>query len=143
MKTTTDNIDEYLARLPESVRSDMTTLDKAITKTMSNTSRTLWRGVFWGGTEQAIIGYGDLVYERPSGTVEWFMVGLALQKNYISVYINAVEDGKYVVETHKEALGKVKVGKSSVSFSSLDDVNLEALLQLITLAHKQLSSQSR
>ena len=44
---------------------DMRLLDSVITSAMPGRSRTLWEGVFWGGTEQQIIGYGDLVQRRP------------------------------------------------------------------------------
>ena len=85
MEKTSRNVDEYLASLPEGVRGDMQALDREITEVMQGQTRKLWEGMFWGGGEQSIIGYGDYYYERPRKTVEWFMVGLALQKNYISV----------------------------------------------------------
>ena len=73
-------------------------------------------------------------------TVEWFMVGLALQKQYISVYVNAVEDRQYVAEKYAPELGKVKVGKSSISFRRLDDVNLDVLAKVISIARDQLET---
>ncbi|MGB7364546.1 MAG: hypothetical protein WA931_16055 [Rhodococcus sp. (in: high G+C Gram-positive bacteria)] len=117
------------------VRDDVRELDTHLSRVMAGHDRVLWTGVFWGGTEQSIIGYGDLVQERPRGkSIEWFIVGLAAQKNYISVYVNAVDDGKYLVEKYADTLGRVKTGKSSIAFGSLADVDLPALLELVDKA---------
>jgi len=59
----------------------------------------------------------------------------------------AVGRGPYMEKTNRspaehiaslptERLGKVKVGKSSISFTSLDDVDLEQLSDLITEAKR-------
>ena len=129
------DIDEYLASLPEGVREDMTALDAVIGPVMAGLPRELYVGKFWGGSDQEIIGYGRVAYPRADGKeVEWFMVGLAKQKQYLSVYISAVEDGKYLSETSGPGLGKVKVGKSSISFKSVDDIDLEALGALVSRA---------
>ncbi len=63
--------------------------------------------------------------------VEWFLIGLAFQTNYISVYVSAVEGREYVAEKYGEEIGKVKVGKSSISFRSLDDIDLDKLLAIV------------
>lgn len=132
MERTNRDIDEFLASLPEESRDDMMTLDKTISAEMKGMPKVLFEGTFWGGSEQEIIGYGAGDYTRPNGTtVDWFVVGLALQKNYISVYINAVEDRQYLSEKYGRDLGKVKVGKSSLSFASVDDIDLDKLSDLV------------
>lgn len=137
MEISERDVGEYLASLPEDVRSDMTALDVEIGKVMEGLPRELWVGKFWGGSDQEIIGYGRLSYERSGGQhVEWFTVGLALQKSYISVYVSAVEDGKYLSETHGKNLGKVKVGKSSISFKSVADIDLDKLGSLVAKARR-------
>ena len=86
----------------------------------------------WGGTDQEIIGYGIQRYQRSDKKeVEWFLVGLARQKNYLSVYINVVEDRQYLSEKYGKELGKVKVGKASLSFNSLADIDLDEFENLI------------
>ncbi len=91
----------------------------------------------WGGTDQEIIGYGTQSYVRSDKqTVTWFLVGLALQKNHVSVYINAVEDRQYLPERYGKALGAVKIGKSSIGFSSLDDIDLDQLESLVARARR-------
>lgn len=139
MQKTDLNPADYLASLPEDVRDDMTRLDELISEVFAGHSRVMWEGVFWGGSEQQIIGYGDLVQPRSKGkSIEWFMVGLALQKNYISLYVNAVEDRQYIAEKYKSSLGKVKVGKSSISFRSLKDVEMETLMRVLQISREQL-----
>ena len=126
--------DAYIKSLPDEVRPAIQKLDKEISKIFKDGSRVLWTGTFWGGSEQNIIGYGDLIYERRGKRTEWFSVGLALQKNYISLYVNAVEDGKYLGQRYGKELGKVKIGASSVSFKSLDDVDMPMLRKMLKQA---------
>ncbi len=138
-KTATDPAD-YLASLPADVRADVDRLDTAITEVMAGHAKTMWEGKFWGGSDQNIIGYGDYSYQRSDGdTVEWFIVGLARQKHYISVYVNAVDDDGYLTDKYADRLGKAKVGKSSISFNSVEDINLDVLLDLVGKASAQMS----
>ncbi len=141
MKKSTIDPSEYITTLPDSIREDMETLDREISKVMNDHPRIIWQGVFWGGSEQNIIGYGDITYKRSKGDVEWFIVGLALQKNYISIYVNAVEDQQYISEKYASKLGKVKVGKSSISFKKLADVELNVLLKLISRAKEIMTAE--
>jgi hypothetical protein len=68
------------------------------------------------------------------------MVGLALQKRYISVYVNAVDGGQYVAEKYRKRLGKVKVGKASISFKQIEDIDVAVLREVVTFARKQLAA---
>ena len=134
MQKTKTNPNDYIASLTEDKREDINKLDELISKVMAGKSRVMWEGVFWSGSEQKIIGYGDLTYiNSKKENVEWFMVGLTLQKNYISVYVNAVNKKLNLVE-YKDKLGKVKVGRSSIGFNSLSDINIEVLEELIKKA---------
>lgn len=127
--------EEYLASLPEEVGADMTALHERIKAALPDHERCLWTGVFWGGSEQTIIGYGDMSYVRSDKKrVEWFLVGLARQKNYYSVYVNAVDGRRYLAEAYAGRLGKAKVGKSSISFRTLADIELTVLSELIERA---------
>jgi len=114
VKKTGKDPSAYLALLPDDVRDPMQRLDR-------------------------LIGYGDLTTERTRGkVVEWFMVGLALQKSYLSLYVNAIAGGQYVAEQYREKLGRVKVGKASISFKRLEDVDLDVLREVVTIARGQL-----
>lgn len=118
---TTNDPDGSLARL-----------DAVITAALPGATRVLWQGVSWGGTDQSIIGYGTIEQPRPRGrTAEWFLIGLARQKNYLSLYVNAAEDGAYLSRSYGPRLGRTKVGSASVSFRSSDDVDLGVLDELV------------
>ena len=87
----------------------------------------------WGGTEQRIVGYGGITQERPRGaSIEWFLVGLAAQQRHLSVYVNAAEDGAYLVQSWADRLGSVKVGSAAItltSFAELDEPAFRAMLR--------------
>lgn len=128
-------VDEYLGSLSEQVGEDMAALDAVIAAEMDGFPRELYEGKLWGGSDQEIIGYGRYSYQRSDNkTVEWFLIGLAAQKNYLSVYISAVEDGEYMSEKYGSDLGKVKVGKSSISFKAAADIDLAKLASLVRRA---------
>jgi len=142
MQRTSTDPSAYLSSLPDETRETMQRLDNLIAGVFDGHPRVLWEGVFWGGTEQSIIGYGDLVTTQSRGrTVEWFMVGLALQKRHYSLYVNAVEGRRYLAEAYAGRLGKVKVGKSSIGFAALDDVDLVVLTELLERARDQLQER--
>jgi len=135
---TKKDISAHIDSLPDELRQSIKHLDKIISEIMVGHSRVLWEGTLWGGTKQEIIGYGDYTINLSRGKKsEWFMVGLAIQKNYISIYVNAVEDGQYVAEKYRSELGKVKVGKSSISFKRLADLNMDTLEKVISIARGQ------
>jgi hypothetical protein len=128
--------DAFLASLPDDVGSMMTELDSIITSCLQERARVLWEGRFWGGTDQHIIGYGDIVQPRPRGEpVEWFLVGLARQQRSFSIYVNAVLDGAYLLERYAGRLGTVKTGAASINFGGLDDVDVDELKALLSHAH--------
>jgi hypothetical protein len=142
MQPTDRDNDEFLTSIPEGVRNDMITLDREISAVMQGLPRVLLEGKLWGGTDQEIIGYGLDSYLRSDGKrVEWFVVGLARQKSYISLYVNTVEDRLYLAEKYGKRLGKVKVGKSSISFARLDDIDLHELVALVTKAREITSAK--
>lgn len=126
-------IDEHLASIDPRFRDDVITLHEELAALFVDSEPVLYEGKFWGGSDQAIIGYHPYTYRRSDGTqVQWFVVGLGAQKNYISLYVSAVVDGEYLSKRDGPDLGNVKVGSSSVSFKSLDDVDrpkLTAFLQ--------------
>lgn len=135
MEKTNINPTDYLQTLDNDFREDMIALDAIISGIMKGLPKTLWQGTFWSGSFQNIIGYGELNYTNRSGKdVEWFMIGLAQQKNYISLYVNAVDGKQYLSEKYKGKLGKAKVGKSSVSLKKLEDIDIEVLKEFLTKA---------
>jgi hypothetical protein len=59
-----------------------------------------------------------------------------VQKKYISVYVNAVDGRQYLAEKYKKRLGRVKVGRSNISFKRLADVDSGSLRELIARARR-------
>lgn len=84
-----------------------------------------------------MLGYGSFPWKNyKKEDIEWPVVALANQKLYVSLYVCAVENGKYIAETYKKDLGKAAVGKSCISFKQLSDINLETLKKILKAAEK-------
>ncbi len=82
-------------------------------------------------------GYGSFKCQNyQKKVIDWPTIALASQKNYISLYVCAVDKGEYVAEKYKHELGKVSVGKSCIRFNKLDDLNFKTLEKVIKLAAK-------
>ena len=129
--------EDYIASQEPEIEAVLDKLHALIQKALPDTDICLWEGVFWGGSEQRIIGYGNFSYVRSDKKkVEWFLIGLTKQKNYFSVYVNAVDGKQYLAEIYNTRLGKVKTGKSSISFRKLEDVNLDVLQEMIEHADR-------
>lgn len=135
MQRTTKDVGEFLASMEGTQGDDMRRLDDLISERMPGETRFLYEGVFWSGSEQQIVGYGVMDYQNRSGAmVEWFLVGFAAQKDHISIYVNAVEDGDYLLRQYESKLGQAKVGSASIAFKTLADLDLDNLLEMVARA---------
>lgn len=127
--TKAKNSKEYLLALPEERKKILVFLDKFIRATAPKLKPHF---------AYNMLGYGSFPYKNNKKEImEWPTISLANQKNYISIYICAVDAGKYVAETYKEGLGKVSVGKSCIRFKKLEDINLPVLKRVIHIAAKK------
>lgn len=137
MERTDRDVDAFLAGL-EGERADaMRELDRIISAELTGLERALWEGVFWGGTEQSIIGYGAITQERPrAASVDWFLIGLAEQAKHVSVYVNAAEDGEYLVKRRAATLGRVKVGSAAITITALDRLDRDGFVALLRRARE-------
>ncbi|MBI5045324.1 MAG: DUF1801 domain-containing protein [Candidatus Levybacteria bacterium] len=82
-------------------------------------------------------GYGSFKYKNyKKEIIDWPTIAVASQKNYVSLYICAVDEKGYIAEQYKEDLGKVSVGKSCIRFKKLEDINLDTLKRILKLAEK-------
>ena len=137
MQRSETTADEFLASLPDDVRPDMIAVDTALASVFADDERVLWEGPFWGGTQQRIVGYGSYHYRGRSGAEgDWFVVGLAAQKRYLSLYVNAVEEGRYLGERYADRLGKVKAAKANVQFKRAADLDLDVLREMAARARE-------
>jgi len=128
-------LQELLASAPEERRPLLREVHRAIRAAAPKLPLKVWKQKLWGGTDQTILGYGDLSYRNASGKdVEWFLIGLANQKDYVSIYVNAVRDRRYLPEVYGPRLGRVKIGKAAVSFRSLEDLDPDVLGEMLAEA---------
>jgi hypothetical protein len=134
--------DDFIATLPDAVRDDIAMLDAQLSRVFEGHERVLWEGVFWGGTTQNIIGYGSYHYKGRSGAEgEWFIVGLAVQKAHLSLYVSGAEDGVSLAKRYADRLGKVKVGSANVSFKRLADLDLAVALEMAERARDLMAGE--
>ena len=84
-----------------------------------------------------MLGYGSFPYlNYKKEMVDWPIIALANQKNYVSLYVCAVDHGQYIADKYKKELGKVSVGNSCIRFKKLEDINLPILKKVLQLAAK-------
>ena len=84
-----------------------------------------------------MLGYGSFPYRNyKHESIEWPVIALANQKNYVSLYVCAIDAGQYIAEKYAAELGKVSVGKSCIRFKKIENINLPALKNIIQLAEK-------
>jgi hypothetical protein len=81
----------------------------------------------------AMLGYGFRPYRPRSAktATPWPLISLAPQKRYLSLYVAAVVEGRYLAEARAGELGSVSCGKSCIRFTSLDAVDTAALSALL------------
>jgi hypothetical protein len=137
MERTGRDVDEFLAALDGDRAEALRELDRLISTELAGLERVLWEGEMWGGTAQSIIGYGAITQPRPrGGSVDWFLVGLADQSKHLSVYVNAAEDGEYLVKRRAGELGRVKVGSAAITIPSLDRLDRDGFVALLRRARE-------
>ena len=133
-KSTVKTFEEYLMILDNDSAKEISELDSLIRSVIPEYKPFMMNG---------FVGYGHYHYKYASGREgDWFFIGLAKQKNYISIYVCVAKDnGKYVAEEYADVLGKVSVGKSCIRFKSLEDVDLKVLRKVISEGVKAAKSQ--
>lgn len=122
------SVKEYIASVPTAQKEAIVFLHKFIQKAVPKLKAHFANNM---------LGYGSFPYlNYKKEKIDWPVIALAAQKHYISIYVCSIVDGEYVVEVHKKELGKVKVGRSCVSFKKLEDVNLPVLKRILKIAQK-------
>lgn len=90
----------------------------------------------WGGS---IVGFGSYHYKYESGREgDWFLTGFSPRKQNLSIYIMSGFD------RNKELLekpGKHKTGKGCLYIKKVEDINLDALKELIEKSVDHLSKR--
>jgi uncharacterized protein YdhG (YjbR/CyaY superfamily) len=116
--------EEYIQRLAEPRRSEIRGLHELIRRTVPELEPTM---------EFGMLGYGKYHYRYRSGREgDWMLVGVASNKNYISLYVTAAAPGGgYLAERYQDQLPKASIGKSCIRFKRLGDVDQDVLERLL------------
>lgn len=126
--TKAKSVSEYLAALPDERKKPVRFLHAFIRKA----APTLKPHFAYN-----MLGYGSFPYRNyKNELIQWPVVALASQKNYISLYVCAVDKGEYLAEKYKDTLGTVSVGKSCIRFKKVEDVDLPNLKKVLQKAAK-------
>ena len=84
-----------------------------------------------------MIGFGKVAYKTKSGcTGDWFVVGLASQKQHIAIYACVADNQQYLAEKYVDQLGKVSIGKSCIRFKKVEDLNEKGIVKLLKEAER-------
>jgi uncharacterized protein YdhG (YjbR/CyaY superfamily) len=119
----------YLAELAPERREVLQAVDRVVRKAAPKLKRHF---------AYNMIGYGSFKYTNyKKERINWPVIALASQKNYLSLYVCALDGKEYLAEKFAKELGKVSVGKSCIRFKHLADLNLATLTKVITLAAKR------
>jgi hypothetical protein len=120
--------EEYLNKLSEPRKTEVKKIHDFIRKTLPKQKPYI---------EYGMIGYGKFHYKSRSGREgDWALVGLASQKNYISIYACASDGKEYVAEKYKEQLPKTNIGKSCIRVTKIDNLDFKVLEKLLKETEK-------
>ncbi|MBP1631989.1 MAG: hypothetical protein H6Q11_277 [Acidobacteria bacterium] len=118
--------DDYIVTLAEPRRSDVQRLHDLIRRVAPRLEPTM---------EFRMLGYGKFHYRYASGREgDAVLVGVADNKQAISLYVMAADEGGYLAEQYAPRLGKASCGKACIRFKRLDDLDLGALEDLLRRA---------
>lgn len=135
MKIEAKTPDDYFSKTGEREPA-LRAIDELIRQTAPSLERTMV-----SGRAMNMVGYGMFHYNSKSGREgDWPVVALANQKNYISLYISALEDGQYVAEKRKSELGKVSVGRSCIRFKKLENLDIATLKDILSKLEKRVAA---
>lgn len=133
-----DSLTDYCDFDPKR-KGDLQKLDKLIRRSAPRLKRHFHRGTPAGepGMRFKMIGYGKFQYVARNGQyVDWPTVGVALQKNYISVYLSVVKNGVSLIQSYSGSLGEVRVGRNNFSFKTYEDLDVRLVPSLFAEAQK-------
>ena len=127
-----DSLEAYLAFDPDRT-ADLEKLHALMRKAAPGLKRHFHAGTPAGeaGMRMNLIGYGRFRYAIKSGkTASWPVIGVALQKNYISVYVAVTRNGKPLVPFYAGKLGELRTGGNNFSFETFADLEAAAVASL-------------
>ena len=127
-------VEEYINRLDEPRRSELTELDGLVRSIAPELKPTM---------NYRMPGYGSFHYKYASGREgDWAVIQMASNKNYISFYVSSTDDRGYVAESYKDRLPKASIGKSCIRFKKLSDIDMDVMKEIIQKSAKWWAEQS-
>jgi hypothetical protein len=135
-RVTADNLAAYLAFDPART-AELDALHAVMRKAAPALKRHFHAGTPAGeaGMRMNLIGYGEFRYAIRSGkTASWPVIGVALQKNYISVYVAVTRNAKPLVPFYAGKLGEKRMGGNNFSFEKFADLKAQAVASLFAEA---------
>jgi hypothetical protein len=137
-----ENLQSYFDFDPKR-RADLQKLDKFIGESAPGLKRYFHRGTPAGqpGMRFKMIGYGRFQYLARFGkSVDWPVIGVALQKNYISVYLSVAKNGVPLVRSYSGKLGELRSGGNNFSFERYEELVTPVVASLFAEAEKIFSA---
>lgn len=125
MRLEAETIEEYFEAAGDK-GDGLQEIDAIVTSTAPDLKRQLF-----SGPSVTMVGYGEMNWERPSGSGVWPLIGVAAQKQYISIYVAAVRDGQTLAEHYTDKLGKTNNGKNCIRFRRMEDVDPTVLADAV------------
>ncbi|MGH9401980.1 MAG: hypothetical protein ACRD2P_07740 [Terriglobia bacterium] len=133
-----DSLQAYLDFDPRR-KVHLVKLDELIKRSAPCLKRYFHKGTPAGepGMRFKMIGYGKFYYfALPGKAVEWPVVGVALQRNYISVYLSVAKNDLPLVQQYAGKLGELRIGRNNFSFEEYEDLKLLAVSSLFAEADR-------
>ncbi|MBI2798064.1 DUF1801 domain-containing protein [Candidatus Saccharibacteria bacterium] len=121
---------DYINQLEEPRKSEIAELNNLIRATVPKLKPFMQSGM---------LAYGKYRFRYASGREgDWMVIGLASQKNYISLYICCIlaDTGQYLAEQYKDKLPKASIGKSCIRFKHLGDADEQVIKEILKKAEK-------
>jgi hypothetical protein len=131
-----DSLEAYFAFDPAR-KSDLERLDALIGTAAPSLERYFHKGTPAGepGMRFKMIGYGPFHFLAKTGKeVLWPVIGVALQKNYISVYFAVTKNGAAITDSYRGRLGELRSGDNNFSFRRFSELDAAVLSDLVAEA---------
>lgn len=132
------DLESYFAADPARA-GDLRQLDALICAAAPTLERHFHAGRSAGeaGMRMSLIGYGAFHYAIASGkTGAWPIIGVALQKNYISVYVAVTLDDAPLVDSYAGRLGELRSGSNNFSFRRFAELDVATVSALVREAER-------
>jgi hypothetical protein len=131
-KVLAGSLEEYLSFDPKR-RGDLEQLDALIRQSAPSLKRYFQAGTPPGepGMRFKMVGYGAFHFPAKAGKqVQWPVIGVALQKSYITAYFAVTVNNKPIVDSYVGKLGELRAGVNNFSFRTFSELNTKMVFSL-------------